>query len=157
MKFYPIRKFLLISIIPLCLLCYYIGFTKGKNKTIQIKECENTFIKIDYPLIDIFFTSDDKWLLIDRSKMFTDNEKFNVIENSQELEFYKEWIKLFTFPVGRGTTPNGMVYIYKNKDLIKEIPYLEIRLENENVKKSFKKLTIDEIEKDFRIKLPPII
>ena len=139
---------------------YYIGFNNGREtKNIQFNDLDGNdlFLKIDYPLIDIYFNSESEWLVIDRSKIFTDHEVFNIIQNSQELEFYKEWIKLLTFPVGRGTTPNGYLYIYKDKYLIRAIPYFEIYFENENIKKTFQQSSKNEIENILKNKLQPMI
>ena len=142
---------------------FYMGFNLGVTKGTKIEQPVNskehdTFIKVDYPLIDIYFDTESEWLVIDRTGLFGHQEKFSIIRESQGLlQFSKEGLRVLTFPAGRGTTPEGYIYVYKNNVLIKEVPYIEIYFENEIIKNAFQQKTKNEVEDIIKNKLPPRI
>jgi len=140
-----------------CFHIYRKNISINNNKKVVDCEINNILGKFDYPLIDIYFDNDNEWLVIDRKYLFTSQEMFYTIQKSRELELSKEWLKIITFPVGRGTTPNGIIYVYKDKNLIKEVPYLEIYYETKLIMNLFKQVTKNEIENIINNELPPPI
>ena len=125
MKKHNIKLLTIICLfIFFCTICFY-------NAQKESSPIENTEIsKVDYPLIDISFDEKSEWLVIVRTDLFTQHEKYSVSQNSKNLNMNKERLKILTFPVGRGITPVGVVYVYQNGNLVKEVPFTEIFFEN---------------------------
>ena len=137
---------------------YYLGFNDGTAKVTNAEKPIDVdpilISRVTYPLIDIFFDDESDWLVIDRNHLFTENESFNVIQNSKELQFNKEWLRVLTFPVGRGTTPNGIIYVYKDSKLIREVPYIEVHFGSEELRNAFRQLARNSIERLINDYLP---
>ena len=108
----------------------------------------------DYPLIDIYFNDDSSWYVIIRENLFEETEKFIVAKNSTIIEENKEYLKLSTFPIGRGTTPCGELYIYKNGILYKRIPFLKVFFGNKVLEEEFRAQTQEVIEEEIGDRLP---
>lgn len=138
-----------ILLIVLCVFIYsLVGYSKIQNKYVE------TTKKEDYPLLDVIFDDKSDWVVIIRTDLFTEDEKYYVSQNAQNLNMNKEYLKLLTFPVGRGTTPFGIVYIYQNKKLIKEVPFIEIYYENTILQDAFKIVSKENINKLINDSLP---
>jgi hypothetical protein len=139
---------------------YYLGISVGIAHA-KTEESENFALydvfRVDYPLIEIGFINECEWLLIDRANLFTSQEKYSIIQQNKELQFGKEWLWVLTFPSARGITPKGVVYIYKDGILIKEVPYYEVYCESESLKNAFQEVTKAKIEEMINKELPPII
>ena len=119
---------------------------------------ENTLIsRVDYPLIDISFDDKSDWLVIIRTDLFTEYEKYYISQNAKRLQMNKEGLMIRTFPIGRGTTPSGVVYVYQNKELIKEVPFIELSFDNVILKSAFKHIIREDINKLIKNPLPPLI
>ncbi|MDR2207877.1 MAG: hypothetical protein LBE22_02745 [Azoarcus sp.] len=141
---------------------YCLGFNNGMIKETKAEcpvcfEGSDVFGKIDYPLIEIIFDTESEWLVIDRSGLFTEHEVFSISQSSQDLQFNKEDLRVLTFPEGRGTTPKGIIYVYKDGVLIKRVPYIESHFESDALKDAFQQVTKDEVEIMIKSKLPPPI
>jgi hypothetical protein len=152
----------ILIMVVTCSVFYYLGFIFGAKKVTNINQANDVVIsdvfgRVDYPLVDIFFDSESKWLVIDRSSLLTDSEKFKISQDSLDLQFNKECLKLVTFPVGRGTTPMGIVYVYKDEILVREIPYIEAYYKNEGIEKAFRPAEKSEIESILSRELPSAI
>ena len=114
--------------------------------------------KPDYPLIDIIFEDESAWtIIIQDDYSGNDNEYIWISQERELLNDNKEHLRLTTFPVGRGTTPNGYIHIYKNADLIKSVPYTELEFGNEKIRDSFFKCSVYEIEEKLKISIPPFV
>jgi len=103
--------------------------------------------KIDYPLIDIYFDENNDWVII-KSDISTNNHEFYIIKNASSVELAKAKISVLSFPIGRGTTANGYIYILKDDILIKEIPYIELYISDDYLNNLFEKISEEEF-KDF--------
>ena len=159
--FVLIVGFLLLATIACCF-SYKLGFNSGINKATKTEnnidfESNNVFGKIDYPLIEINFSPGNEWLVIDREALFTEKEIFRIIQNSQYLQLNSESLQVITFPVGRGTTPNGIIYVYKDGILIKEVPYIEAYFESDVLKNAFQQVTKEKVQEIIKSELPPAI
>lgn len=152
MKKYNIKLLAIICLFILfCTVCFY-------NAQKESGSIENTEMsKVDYPLIDISFDEKSEWLVIVRTDLFTQHEKYNVSQNNENLNMNKEGLKILTFPVGRGTTPVGVVYVYQNGKLVKEVPFTEIFFESKILKDTFKNMSKEYIDKLIDGTLPPPI
>ena len=117
----------------------------------------DVYSKVDYPLVDVLFDAESDWTVILRENLLTENEKFYVCENGEVLEQNKRNLKLATFPAGRGTTPNGVLYIYKNGTLIKEVQYFDSYFETDALKGEFRELSIEKTGELISGDLPPAI
>ena len=124
----------------LFILCNSVPMKENLAKNMQIS-------KVDYPLIDIIFENKSEWLVIIRTELFTEHEQYYIAHNTENLDMNKEGLMISTFPVGRGTTPNGVVYVYQNKELFKEVPFIEISFENVILKRAFKNIAKEDIDK----------
>ena len=163
--FLYILRFLLVII--LCSFCYNLGLKNGLIKSTKLNDAinsnyvqnENVFVVIDYPLIEINFypSIDNKWVIIDRVGITSEDSEYYIIQENSVLHWQTDKIRLITFQQGRGTTPNGVFYIYNNMKLIKEVPYLKIYIDSEELKNEFKQVTLREVEKLINQKLPPLI
>ena len=138
---------------------YTKGFSNGansieKNLPEEIEKAPLFNGKPDYPLIDIVFSEENEWLVVNRENLFTESEKISVIDNVQLLELNKEQIFVTTFPLGRGTTPNGEIYIYKDGELIKSISYFDFEILSDELKTASYSLTKEQIEEMIVDELP---
>jgi len=102
--------------------------------------------KIDYPLIDIYFDSNDDWVILKSEKNPVGDTDFYIIKDGSSVEWFKEKMSILTFPVGRGTTEQGNIYVFKNYVLLKETPFLEIYISDDGLNNLFEKATKDEID-----------
>ena len=170
-KYIALIVALLIAVPITSYFSYKIGYnanTEAKNKNeaqiVYVGDNEANLGIIDYPLIEISFiqNEEDEWLIIDRSDPFVDfgeevkKEKVNMLhikdyEEARALNHSKGALKVVTFPTGLGTTPEGVIYVYKNEVLIKEVPYLKIEFGN---KELFRQVPIKEAEKLIGESLP---
>ena len=137
----------------LCVFSYLFGFDNGV-RSINASETNTFLTRIDYPLIDVSFDENSDWLVINRTDLFTEKEKFYISQNVHDLQMNKEYLKTLTFPIGKGTTPTGIIYVYQDGQLFKEIPYIEMSYETETIKKSFKHIAKDDIEELIKSPLP---
>ena len=142
--------FIFLIFVGLNITFYTLGFVNGVKKAQNLRADKIDYPlradkidyplrtgKIDYPLIDVAFDDETQLVVIIRDGLFTNNEKILISQNTQCLQINKENLSVLTFPVGRGTTPLGIVYVFKNGELIREIPYTEIKFENDDIKNGF--------------------
>ena len=134
---------------------YRAGFEEGIDAKVNVEnQTDSVFGKIDYPLIDIAFDSQSKWVVINRSGLFTEQEMIAAAQDAQKLRQCSEGLRVLTFPVGRGTTPNGVIYVYKDGVLVKEVPYLEAVFEDNTLKDAFKQMEKKQAEQLIGTQLP---
>lgn len=137
---------------------YFLKDGSLKPLTLQASNIDAQITMIrDYPLIDFYFDSNEKWVIVNHCNLFTDKEGFKVIKNAKLIEHIKEGLYLETFPVGRGITPNGYLYIYKNDILIKSVPYLNYCNVNDQLENAFERISREDVEQLIKSKLPPAI
>jgi len=141
---------------------YFLGFNKCIYEKIGIEnsvtfENSNVTGKIDYPLIDIDFSIENEWIVINRTELFTEKESLGIIQNARDLRLNTENLRILTFPLGRGITPNGVIYIYRDGEIVKEVPYIEMHFESEVLKNMFQQKTKMEVEAIINSVLPPVI
>ncbi|MCL2801596.1 MAG: hypothetical protein FWD28_07560 [Treponema sp.] len=170
------KIFIFIILLVLFLSGYYFGFLNGKSKAVNEyidfyansgifksdieQEISNEFEtddvlgKINYPLIDIYFNLDDNWNVIIRTNLFSESEKFFILRDALILHFNTAKIRVLTFPAGRGTTPEGVLYVYKGKELIREVQFFEIYIDDTAIENEFIQLPKEVIESTIRAKLP---
>jgi hypothetical protein len=145
----------------LCFSFYHIGYKNGGINALATGTIDydayKTIGKIDYPLIEVAFGNGSEWLVIDLPIILYEQANIKTSQNSALLDFYKDKLRVLTFPVGRGTTPNGIICIYKNGMLIKYVPYLEIYFDSNELENSFQSLPKDEVEALIIDELPPRI
>lgn len=101
------------------------GSTSTETKETSEVVYVNSMIYIDYPLLEYYFMDDNNWCLIIAYGGYGENE-YCIMDDEADLESYKTNIFLNTFPVWRGTSPDGNIYLYKNSKLIKSMPFNEI-------------------------------
>lgn len=149
-----------ISIMVLLILCNYFAFNLGLNKGKEYKtnitsKGDNIIndasfvksdspIKTDYPLIDVYFNKNDSWLLLNCENYLGANDNYEMITDTEILESFKEYLSVDTFPVGRGITPKGKIFILKDGKVLKEVPYFKVEIDSE-LKKEFKKVKKTEV------------
>ena len=112
---------------------------------------------IDYPLADCYFDNSAQWVVINRTNLFSEKENIAIITRAQDIEHIKESLVLTTFPVGRGTTPEGYLYVYKNGVLVKDVPYLSCTISDPVLQRAFRPATMQEAEVLIGAKLPPVV
>jgi hypothetical protein len=95
-------------------------------------------------LIDIYFDNNSDWVILKADKLTTDNPEFYVIRNMTQLNSLKEKISVITFPVGRGTTGEGAVYVFKDNILLKEVPFFESYISDVALEELFEKVSKEE-------------
>ena len=123
---------------------------REKNETENFFSDENDqdlVTKVDYPLLDIYFSEEDKWIILNAVGLYQGNEEFLVISgrDGSFIEWMKEYMRVLTFPVGRGITPDGLILVYKNGKLIKNIPYGDIHIVNKDFEDAFQKVNREDI------------
>jgi hypothetical protein len=161
------NKKILIAVILLFIICFgaiYLNrnvLSEKSSKDISAEEStvaeENDFLKyIDYPLLDEYFLGNDDWIFVIDDG--TEDDKCKVITDKNVLETVKTEIVLNTFPVGRGTSPEGRVCLYRNGELIKNVPYIKITYTIEDFfeKTQASDYSRGEIEKMYNITLPDL-
>jgi len=107
---------------------------------------DDVYGKIDYPLMDIYFDSNSNWTILKSDKLYTDIPEYYIINNASSVERIKEKISVLTFPVGRGTTESGSIRILRDGILIKEVPYIDSHISDDNLVSLFRKVHKDEIK-----------
>jgi len=120
------------------------GFLNGTTNVADTKLDNQAISKIDYPLIEINFDGGSDWVVVKRDNLFQ-KEVFSIIDDETELQYNKEFMYVFTFPTGRGTTPNGIIYIYRDGSLVKEVPYTEISFEKQTLENLFRDISEKEL------------
>ena len=151
---------------------YIIGMSEGYSTGMSIGYSANSTKKLstaapelfdndvigryDYPLMEVFLDDNDKYSLIIRDHISSKNEIYRIITNFDVLDRCREKIAVLTFPIGRGTTPNGSLYLYKNHTLIKEVPYFEVYILKEIPNEDIKFVTYDKIKQLVGNELPPL-
>ena len=108
---------------------------------------------IDYPLNDIYFNSKEAdFDIIFTSEVYDyDLEKYRqeyyIFEgDANEIQFLKQGLLLFMFPVGKDTMSNGKLYIYKDRKLQKDIEYIALSFREESLKNYFVKSSKEQFE-----------
>ncbi|MCL2529586.1 MAG: hypothetical protein FWE41_04565 [Coriobacteriia bacterium] len=132
--------------------CYQLGFIIGSAQLASAES--NTITSIDYPLIDVSFTPENEWLVVVRTELFEDVESFLIAQNRGALHFNSDQLLVSTFPLGRGTTPTGIVYVYRDGALIKEVAFFEFFFENDTIRDAFYEATQAEIIEMIGSELP---
>ena len=143
-----------VVVVLLIVLSYHKGKSTGKQQQVHAMKRNALTLKVDYPLIEYYFDDDSEWLLVIRKRIFSKEEKFIIIDNSEVLEMNKEHLELITFPIGRGTTPSGIVYLYKNKKLIKEVPFTKYNVDNSYLNSQFTTKTLEWVQDKIGADLP---
>ena len=135
---------------------YHYSYNRGYYRAVT----DNTFEQHssqairDYPFVDIYFDKDSDWLIVNRQNLFTDNELFSIIQDAKIIEANKEFFYVNIFPVGRGVTPTGEIYIYRNGELIKSVPYLDFVVLSQMLKDKFKDVNEGYIHNLLKADLP---
>lgn len=111
---------------------------------------------LDFPLIDIDFSKDDDWLIVDRNSWTTKNACLRIIEDCSEFDKIKQQLLVRTFISGRGTTPEGAICVYKNDELVKQIPYVSIVYEGQTLTRKFVTVSEKTIECIVDVELVPL-
>lgn len=93
------------------------------NEYLKQQENKDDIIYIDYPLLEFYFLGNNKWDFIIRDDI---NGNYNLINNNEILESFKTNIVLNTFPIGKGTSADGYIYLYKDSKLVKKVPFTQI-------------------------------
>ena len=118
---------------------------------------EHILCRIDYPLIEFGFARGHEWIVINRPEWerYGDDEMLQVISDGQGLQFASNTLSVWAFPNGRGTTPDGVIYVYKDGVLVKEVPYIdEVCFEDEMLKEMFEPKTRQAVEAMIQSELP---
>lgn len=117
---------LLISLTFIVILGFALSWGASANEI----AFESVLLRKDYPLIDLFFSTNEEWLIIDCRNIYSHEEQYWIVKDPGEYEFYKEYFAVDTFPVGRGTTPTNLLFVLKNKHLQRLIPYEKVYIEH---------------------------
>jgi hypothetical protein len=144
---------LFIIVLASNFLSYHFGYSR---KMSMMTSTEELLFKDDYPLIEVMFDKKYTWTLVVREHHRTGDETFRIITRLDALEFNREHLSVSTFPVGRGTTPTGCLYLYKDRTLIKEIPFVDITISNKHQEKEFTSVSYSEVKKIINDDLPPL-
>lgn len=116
--------------------------SKNTSNDSAVVNMEDSISRIDYPLIDIAFNDGNDWLVLIENGMYGRvKESYFASDDKEVLQFNKEFLKVETFPAGRGTTPNGSISVYKNGEMIKCVEYFALNYENEDIENAFKKVS----------------
>lgn len=118
-----IKIFILLFIIITGALTGSVYYNISHNKDNQINNDFSQYI--DYPLIEYYFLDDNSWNLVIQD--LYDDKGFSYIDDPNILESLKTNLVINTFPVGKGSTADGYIFLYKNKQIIKTIPYFTIK------------------------------
>lgn len=70
---------------------------------------KNVYVKRTYPLLDVYFQTDEDWMIMDYQNVFSTEEQFRIICNKQIIESCKEYLCVDSFPVGRSTFPENYI------------------------------------------------
>lgn len=118
---------------------------------------EEVYGVIDYPLLDIPIRYNDSniVMIVVNNVMQSDKSEYFFTDDKQILESMQLTFNVISFPVGRGTTPDSMVYIYRDNILIREIPFLGKYINAE--KFDMESLSKLDIETRIMQELPPPI
>lgn len=132
-----------------------VGLSEHPGEGIPLyTEDDSILSRYDYPLLDVAFTDGASWAVIIQTDLWNEGgETVFLSQNAAELSLVQEYIRVLTFPVGRGTTPEGCLSIYKEKELIKEVPFINIEFADASIRELFYKTTREDIEKTLEITL----
>jgi hypothetical protein len=158
-----VKNMLIIGLLTTVILnCF--SYCSSINSSVRkvVEDSSDVFGKVHHPLIDIPFISianeNSDWLIVNRSNLYRDDERFEIIQGKGPfLHFDTEHLKVITFPIGRGTTSNGIIYVFRNRVLIREVPYWEVYITSKFLINKFRQATKAEIEEIIKSKLPPPI
>lgn len=104
------------------------------------------FAKSDYPLIDVPLGDGNNWMIVIKNDLYTENANFKICKDAKSLQQIKEFLCINTFPVGRGTTANGVVEVYKNGILHKSVEFLNFEFSDQALEKEFENVDKEELE-----------
>lgn len=124
---------LLISLTVIVILTLALSWGASSNDY----ALESVLLRKDYPFIDLYFSANDEFLIIDCRNIYSQEEQYWIVNVPGEYEFYKEYFAVDTFPVGRGTTPTNLLFVFKNKHLHRLIPYERVYIEHVIWEKAF--------------------
>jgi len=115
---------------------------------------EDVYGIIDYPLLDIpiRYNNSDIVMVIVNNVMYPDKAEYLFTDDKTTLENMQTTFKVISFPAARGTTPDSMVYIYQDHNLIREIPFFGIYTNDEKFR--LESLNKDDIETIIKQELP---
>jgi hypothetical protein len=173
------RKWLIISImiiaaIVICnFIVYKIGYSAGMSKgystgmsigysasltkkhSIPIPELfDDSYVgRYDYPLMEDYFDDNYKYTFVIK-ELSSDNDIYRIISGAEILDSYRAKIAVLTFPGGKGITPSGSVYLYKNHTLVKEVPFFEVYIAKTIPNEDIQFVTYDKVKQLIGGELP---
>ena len=155
------KKFICAMLICCMLLASTVVFTGCEtDAAVNFSETENYPLyenndapmlgRVHHPLIDIAFMSaeneNSEWLIVNHSNLFTDDERIEIIHTQgSTLHWFTEHLKVITFPQDRGTTPRGVIYIFRDGERIRRVEYFEVHIYSEFLRNEFRPSTDEEI------------
>lgn len=101
--------------------------------------------QLDYPLIDIAFNDGNEYAVVICDGIYSEKQTYLWCRDRRNLQFNTEHLYIRTYPLGRGTTGNGAITIYRNGEEIRYIEFLEIHFTSEEMKNSFVKVSSNEL------------
>lgn len=152
----------LIALVAISNCCtYFLAYNNGYNNGSPTDNKEqdpgnDTWTKIDYPLIEYYFDDDSEWLIVitDLQNLSKNDGIFKIIKCPQDLRYCTQNLYVTTFPVGRGTTPNGEIIIYRNGDLAKRVQYLDYRITSQVIQDRIEEVNKEELRSLINADIP---
>ncbi|MHB9023987.1 MAG: hypothetical protein ACYC7E_07385 [Armatimonadota bacterium] len=119
---------------------------------------EGDYFQYDYPLIDVYLDPQYKWTLVIRDLKDVKNGTCRIITGTDDLEYHSEDLSVLTFPAGRGTTPDGCLYLYRDKTLIKDVQFVDdVKISSKSLLEVILSVSYDQVKKRVGGELPPIM
>ena len=105
----------------------------------------NEYVYADYPLIEYTFDENDEWIVVICEDVYETDGEYYVNDNEKSLELGKELLVVNTYPEGRGTTPEHLVWIYKNGELLKYVQCLDYEFLSDSFENDFKEVYYEDV------------
>lgn len=132
------------------------NFDYSPNRPVSMREdIIGNFYKKDYPLLDLYFNKGENCVIVDRC-LVVDKEVIKIIDHPDEIEYSKDALSVITYPIGRGYTVDASLEVYKDGELVKQIPYYGIEITDKDFSSKFRKVSRKQAEKIVGCPLAPV-
>lgn len=116
-------------------------------------EDSENYVYPDYPLIEYYFDTNEDWLVVVCENVYGEDRKFFANESEESLNFNKENFVVNTFPAGRGTTAEHMVWLFKNGELLKSVACIDYSFSSDVFEKDFVEMSYEEVSEIVDLKI----
>ena len=133
------RKFLLLCLVLVA--CLFVAGCDDEVYDDDVRE----FMYPDYPLMEYAFNEEDDWVVVICEDVYEGDAEYYINDDEKSLDLNKEKFAVNAIPEGRGTTPENLVWIYKNGELLKYVPCFDYEFLSDAFERDFKRASYEKV------------